>query len=242
MCFSASMSLFSLTVGLAGAIMVYSLGAFPDQIFGICYGFVSLMQGIDYLLWNHPICDDYNRAVSIAGMVLNHLQPLVLGGAILTLNTGLPEINRWVIAFLLVLYVVVMGRYSWEFLTTKEKECTLKDRSTHLFWQWNYMKHFQYAYGSYLLTMGGLWYVGLPLLMQWRPRTGTVHVHTKEPQLSVPHIWPTYGFICAFKSMVLFLTTRLFYGTEHVGGLWCFYSVFVPLIYYALRKSVLTMD
>ena len=39
------------------------------------------MQGIEFLLWKHPVCDDYHKAVSVAGMILNHLQPVVLGAA-----------------------------------------------------------------------------------------------------------------------------------------------------------------
>ena len=240
MCFSASMSLFSFCAGLAGAIMVYSLGTFPDKIFAIVYGFVSFMQVIDYLLWNHPICDDYNRLVSICGMFLNHLQPVVCGMAILWLNERLPTVNRIVIWVMLAIYLLVISEYSWEFLTTKEKECTLKDSDDHLHWNWNFMKYYHYAYTTFLFTMGGLWYFGMPLLLHWKSPLH-LYIDTKEPQVEGINFWATFGNLSAAKSLLLYITTRQVYGTGDVGSLWCFYSVFIPFVYYLIRKTVLTM-
>lgn len=240
MCFSASMSLFSFIAGITGSTMVYSLGTFPDKIFAICYGFVSFMQIIDYLLWNHLVCDDYNRIVSICGMLLNHLQPIVLGGAILWLNERLPPVNRMVILAILGIYTLVISAYSWEFLITKEKKCTLKDNEDHLHWNWNYMKYFQFAYTSFLLTMGSLWYYGLPMLIHWKP-VFDIHINTKEKQLEGIHFWSTFGNISAFKSFIIYATTRYFYGIGDVGSIWCFYSVFVPFLYYFIRKTILTI-
>ena len=86
MCFSSEASIRSLTAGLLGSFLCVSLGTATDKIMGYFLGFVSLMQGIEYLLWKHQTCNHYNRAISILGMVLNHLRPVILGIVVLLLN------------------------------------------------------------------------------------------------------------------------------------------------------------
>ena len=73
MCFSKNASIVSFTIGIVGSILCITLGTATDKIVGYFLGYVSLMQGIEYLLWSHQICDNYNRVVSIIGMLLNNL-------------------------------------------------------------------------------------------------------------------------------------------------------------------------
>ena len=57
---------------------LFSTGINDYKVIGLIFIFFSLMQGIEYLLWSHQECDEYNKMISTLGMVLNHLQPIVL--------------------------------------------------------------------------------------------------------------------------------------------------------------------
>jgi nicotinamide riboside transporter PnuC len=92
MCFSPEASIRSLLAGVFGSLLCISLGTTKDKIVGYFLGFVSLMQGIEYLLWKHQKCDNYNKVISITGMILNHLQPFILGVIVLILN---PKIEKF---------------------------------------------------------------------------------------------------------------------------------------------------
>ena len=94
------------------------------------------MQGIEYLLWTHQKCDNYNRFVSILGMILNHLQPFVLGLIILFCNKHL--IHTKLIMFL---YLLLIIPYSIQFLFNKKSQCTIKNTENHLSWKWNLMNY-----------------------------------------------------------------------------------------------------
>ena len=78
MCFSKDVSLATFLTGFIGGLLCFSTGVVDLKIIGLFFMFVSLMQGIEYLLWIHQTCDDYNKNISYLAMVLNHLQPVVL--------------------------------------------------------------------------------------------------------------------------------------------------------------------
>ena len=48
----------------------------------------------------------------------------------------------------------------------------------------------------------------------------------------------TQGIIFAFLSVFLFVTTIFIYYPVHIGSMWCFYSAFVPIIYYIIRRTI----
>ena len=122
MCFSAEISIITFIVGIIGSLLCISLGKPVDKILGYFFIFVSLMQGIEYLLWNHQKCDNYNRFLSILGMVLNHLQPIVLGLLILYFNKNVSTKIMYLIMFL---YLCAIIPYSIQFLNNKNLECTI---------------------------------------------------------------------------------------------------------------------
>ena len=123
MCFSEQASIRSLLAGLIGSGLCVSLGTVSDKIVGYFLGFVSLMQGIDYLLWRHQKCDMYNRVISVLGMILNHLQPFVLGIVVLLLNPK-NQYNKTIMS-LMIIYLIVIVPYSYQFIKMKGS-CTLK--------------------------------------------------------------------------------------------------------------------
>jgi hypothetical protein len=209
MCFSAKASIISFCVGMIGAIFCISLGTITDKIVGYFFAFVSCMQGIDYLLWSHQICDDYNRTFSIFGMILNNLQPFVLGLVILLINTKTPNKN-WIIG-LMILYLCIIIPYSMQY-DTPIKQCTIKDeKSKHLNWNWTYMNYTTVVYTILLLYFCVFSLLGFPKLI--------------------------YGIYFSIFAVISYITSAYFYTISYAGSLWCYYSVFFPIIYYLCRTN-----
>ena len=209
MCFSANMSLFTFTIGIVGSILCISLGKNIDKIVGYFIGFVSLMQGIEFLLWKHQKCDTYNRILSILGMILNHLQPIVLGFILLTFNEKMKESNKRWIFFLMIIYSLVIIPYSIPFFVNKRLECTLKGSNQHLIWKWNGMNYSRFVYSIFLVIMCLLFFIGLPTLLE--------------------------SIVATFVAAGSYVTSEIIYPQNSIGAIWCFYVVFIPIIYYLLR-------
>lgn len=207
MCFSAKVSFITLTLGLVTSFICILLGSVTDKIVGYFFAFVSLMQVIEYLLWKHQICDNYNRFLSIMGMILNHLQPVILAIVMLIFYKNNPN-KKWIFVVVFI-YLCVIIPYSQQFINNKKLQCTIKDvKSKHLTWIWNDMKNYTISYFVFVLTACVLFLLGLP--------------NIKMAILSI--------IVTIFT-----LTTTTFYYKDHVGALWCYYVVFIPTIYIICR-------
>lgn len=209
MCFSENASIVSLMTGLIGAILCISLGGITDKIVGFFLGFVALMQGIEYLLWKHQKCDDYNRSVSLLGMLFNHLQPIVLGLVIININTELKETYKNLIIIIMILYLCFIIPYSIQFIDKDEEQCTIKNEETkHLLWNWNLQNCNYIIYLIFLFTLCVLSLLGFPTLES--KIMGTV------------------------TTIVTFTSSLILYPNDHVGALWCYYTAYLPIIYYII--------
>ena len=209
MCFSAEASIRSLLAGITGSLLCISLGTTTDKIVGFFLGFVSLMQGIEYLLWKHQKCDNYNRFISVLGMVLNHLQPLILGIIVLLLNPKTANYRK--ILTLMVLYLIVFIPYSYQFLRMKGTMCTIKGESSkdeheHLIWKWNSMPYSQFCYLVFLFVMSSIFILGTPN--------------------------KSAGLRFAAVATITYATSLFLYPREVAGALWCYYTAYIPFIYY----------
>jgi hypothetical protein len=174
-------------------------------------GFVSLMQGIEYLLWKNQECNRSNKLVSVVGMWLNHLQPLVLGALVLGLSPR-TTYTTW-IQLIMVLYTTVIVPYSLQFQDKANLQCTTpQPGNPHLVWNWNLMSYGSFVYILFLVTMSLIAILGMPTLTQ-----GLV--------------------FAAIAVITLLLSGLFFYKRAVVGALWCFFVVFLPAIYYILRRN-----
>lgn len=208
MCFSSSMSLFAFITGIIGCILVYSLGGPSNKILALFIGFVAFMQFIEYLLWNHQKCDNYNKLISKIGMWLNHLQPIVLGLLVIIFN---PTIPYFIISIIILLYLCVIIPYSLQYKDIGKLECTIKNLKTdHLKWVWNYLHHHGLVYALFLLAFVLISLYGLP---------------NKE-----------LGIYAAIVAVLTFFSSAFIYK-NHVGSMWCFYTVFIPILYYLYCKT-----
>jgi len=216
MCFSAESSMISFLIGVFGSILCISLNSPIDKIIGYFMGFVACMQGLDYLLWTHLICDGYNRFISIIAMIFNHLQPIILGIILLVINTKISSINKKAIVLVMVMYLCVIIPYSLQFIRNKKDQCTLKTKQkgnihdVFLLWNWNNMLHYTTVYNIFIITLSLLFILGTPTIK--------------------------YGIYGCIILSFTYIMSIIFYQTELVGQMWCYYVVGLPLLWYTGRR------
>lgn len=148
MCFTKNVSLATFLIGVIGGLLCFSTGINDYKVIGLIFIFFSLMQGIEYLLWSHQECDEYNKMISTLGMVLNHLQPIVLFILLYIYNKEQFIKFKNILIPIILIYTIVIILYSLEF----KKECTMKNDS-HLKWEWNFMKYKEVVYSIFLLCL-----------------------------------------------------------------------------------------
>jgi len=209
MCFSEQASIVSFTAGILGSALCFSLGTIPDKVIGLFLVYVSLMQGIEFLLWRHQICDDYNRILSIASMVFVNTQPIVLG--LIILYFAGQKMVSWrinLIVALILIYAIVITGYSIPFLADTTNQCILKNETNHLRWKWNAREGSSYVYTLYVIILCCLFILGLK-----------------------------YGLFFAGVTVFTHLSSLLLYPTSVAGSIWCYYVAYFPILYFIARVS-----
>jgi hypothetical protein len=142
------------------------------------------MQLVDFFLWRNQTCNRTNYITNIVGIILNHLQPIVLGILILVINTDLSYQDVRTILYILLVYICTMVPYTWQCIV--KTQCTLKNQNNHMDWKWNSMYAAIFVYFVYLVT--------LFLLFYW--------------------FVPVYGFLYAFAVVCTLIFSIIFYNNE----------------------------
>lgn len=146
MCFNAEVSIGAYLIGIFGCYYLYTKGLIAEAIF---YAWVAHMQLIEYFLWKNQPCyqdseiTEKNIKISKTGIIVNHLEPFILWGAILYFSAKkLPNtLNYFMIIFAIITYNYVKSVY-------KDKCTTIIEESKpHLYWEWNDTK------------IGGIYYI-----------------------------------------------------------------------------------
>jgi hypothetical protein len=213
MCFSPLASISTFIIGIIGAILCLTLGTPTDNLVGLFFGFVSSMQGIEFALWNNLDCNTINKITTVLGMVLNHLQPIVLCILILLLNKNLSVNNKQIIIISTIIYAIIITTYSMQFINDDDG-CTLKNEYNHLEWDWNHMKYTHIVYILFLFMIIMLFYIGTP-----DKKSGII--------LSV------IALISYFVSYIIYIDKKV------VGSLWCLFASLIPILWYGYKKSFL---
>jgi len=199
MCFSPEISLATFIAGFIGSCLLLFQSSKFFTLLGIFFGFVSFMQLIEYFLWNHQVCDDYHKTLSIAGMILNHLQPVVLGIA----TWSIYQTNGLLIMIVLAIYLAVIIPYSLNYVQETNLHCTTPTSGNpHLIWNWNIMKYRDLVYGIFILTFVIIGLVGINQLKN--------------------------GIQFSIGAILTFGLSALIYDRSVIGSLWCFWVVFIP--------------
>jgi predicted neutral ceramidase superfamily lipid hydrolase len=149
MCFNAPVSLITFIIVIIGSIRLFLLGHKPEAIF---LGWTCFMQLIEFFLWRNQSCNNINKRMTYLGMIINHLEPIVLWLAILYYNKKLPvEVNISMIIFL-----ILMMLYTKNILNNKkEYECTevTEESNPHLHWKWNYGDYYMIFYIYFIICL-----------------------------------------------------------------------------------------
>jgi hypothetical protein len=209
MCFSARISLLSFTFGIIGSILVYTLDGPSNKIISLFLAFVSFMQLIEYFLWKHQICDYYNKLLSKIGMWLNHLQPVVLGLLVIIFNNT--NHNMFYVSLIILLYLCGIIPYSLQYKNIENLQCTIRNIKTqHLSWKWNDLKYNKIIYTLFFCSaLILIFYIGLPN--------------------------ETLKIYAVIATIITYVSSVLIYR-NNIGALWCFYTAFIPIIYYLYCK------
>jgi len=207
MCFSAEVSLATLLIGLFGSSLVYSLGKPTDRIVALFLGYVSLMQGIEFILWKHQTCDNIHKGVSFLGATLNTLQPIVLGFLLLTISPRQTYASE--IKTIMLLYLAFGMIYGLQYIFGDFMCTTPRKDDPHLVWNWTVMPYYEACWFSYILTSVSLCILGMPSL--------------------------TSGLFFGGFYLITMIVSILNYKRQDMGAMWCFFTVFYPLVYYGYR-------
>jgi hypothetical protein len=206
MCVSAQVSLFTFSIGVFFSFLLTKTSDTFYKLMGFFLGYVSLMQFIEYLLWNHQVCDNYNKTISLIGMILNHLQPIVL--AILT--GYFYKQNTNILKIISLIYLLVIIPYSMQFINNLQcslSKCTKDD--PHIVWQWNNMNYNEIVYYVFLATFVLVGMFGMPF---------------------------TNGLLFSSGAVLTYTISLLMYERKVMGSLWCFYTAFIPFLLFANSK------
>jgi hypothetical protein len=205
MCYSAEVSLLTFTIGFGFSILLTMQNNKFHNLLGYFLGFVSFMQFIEFLLWNHQICDTYHKSLSVFGMILNHAQPIILA-----LVTGyIYRTNIIALAVIAIIYLAVIIPYSTQYTTALQ--CSTVNPGSgnpHLVWNWNNMSYSTLVYSVFLVAFVAIALFGMP---------------------------QSEGQCFAIVAVLTYAGSSLIYERNVVGSLWCFWVAFIPAIIYLLN-------
>jgi hypothetical protein len=226
MCYSENVSLFTYFTGMAGSAALLTSNKVPEALF---YGWVVQMQLVDYFLWkNQPCqiteknkicnkeelvnCNDTNKNVTKAGVVINHLEPLILlGGITLFSKKKLPLF----VIILFCIFMILISLYTVNIFNQMDKTdnvCTTVSNQSnpHLDWKWNHADFNMIVYPLFLTMLVLLSYYGLE-----------------------------NGHINAGMILIGFLTSWKIYGNKRsTGAMWCFMAAFAPWLLYFIYNKI----
>jgi len=209
MCYSAAASGQAFLIGLVGSFL---LGYLPHRhkplsrelrALSMFFGFISLMQMWDFLLWTHPPGSEVNGWATKGAILTNNAEPVALALAMRYLKgSRLPSLTRWV----LMVYTCLMVPYTINALTAV-KETKISPRSAPgLDWEWNHLPYYQLVYLFFLLSFNCSLWQGLRT-----PRIRTLAV--------------------VLTNATLTYSTWRFYVHSSVGRFWCYFAAASPLFF-----------
>jgi hypothetical protein len=203
MCFSAEVSMVAFLIGFGSSVALWFMNTSPDyRIIAVFFAYISLMQLLEFFLWNNQKCDEINKNLSYIGLIITHLQPVILGLITILLSKA-PNIPA--IIGVLIIYSLCMIPYSLQFKDTEDLQCTHRiPGNPHLIWTWNDLPNAAYVYVVYLLA-----FILIPFLGFKSVKNATIF---------------------AITTVSSFQISSLFYKRA-MGTMWCFFGAFVPVGY-----------
>lgn len=197
MCFNKDISLISYIIGTLSSIFLYLRGY---KIEGILYGFIVQMQLIEYLLWLNNSCNNINKIITKIGILLNHLQPIVLYLLIVYFNNKIK--NYYIHHIIIIIYIILTIIY----LIYNNKlleNCTIGiPNKQELKWSIHYGNQKKYYY-IFLFTLISLTIIGFK----------------KYNYLNAYLIL-----------LIYLISYIKYNKTKSVGTIWCLFAAYMPVL------------
>lgn len=209
MCFSERVSWMTLAASWTGCAAMASTGQRHLQAMA---GFLALVGGMqlwEALLWRNTGCTSTNGALSNAGVINNHLEPVALYAMSALLLAPRSPVRARIAATVMVAYVAVFATLTVGFLRRPlERRCTLLTDSG-LVWQWNdYGKATDPAYALFLAAFVTTTYAYMP---------------------------PGFDHKMAAVTVSSLAISSAIYGRRGMtGSMWCFFAALVPWLSFAM--------
>lgn len=210
MCFSERESWLTLIASWTGCAALWWSGGAEWRAVAAFLAVVGSMQLWEALLWRQSGCTAANVAVSKAGAVTNHVEPLVYLAACMAYVRPVSRGLETLAIATGIAYAAVFGVLTVSFLRRpRQAQCTLND-GNGLVWQWN--EHGAATAPSYALFLASLLITSFAYL----PRGTNVLVGL--PILT--SFWISY---------------TIYKNTRMIGSMWCFYAAMMPWLFVAVK-------
>lgn len=189
--------MYNFLIGIVSSSILYIY----NPVLSVLYAFVSLIQLYDYLFWTHPTKSAFNFWLTKLAMITNHLQPIVLALAIVTVGKQAlrPLSKAFLIAYTLV--ALVYSTIAWKKISYTQVS-PLSYGS--LYWEWNYAPGRILMYSLFIATVCLLIYE---------------HIHTPM------------NILAALLVLFSFLLSYMLYKGRTVGRFWCWIGGWTPIVY-----------
>ena len=202
MCYNKNVSIGTYILGIFGCYNIYINHGY--KIEAIFLAWVIQMQLIEYFLWENQSCNTTNIITTKAGVIVNHLEPIVLWIAILLLSTK--QLPYWINLFMTVFLIisVIYTIYILDNSNDDKTKCTVvtPKSNPHLEWSWNDFNYSYIYYPLFLISLNILCIYGLE-----------------------------NGYNLAILCTVSYILSVLIYkDKKSVGAMWCFAAAFSPWI------------
>jgi hypothetical protein len=209
MCYSYEASVVALILGTVGSALIYNLGSVDNKIFGLFFGYISLMQGVEAILWKHQSCDDFHKNVTLLGMILNMSQPVFL---LFASQLFYPSNKNASILYATALFYSLYEIYHFVQFQ-KTTHCTApKENDPHLVWSWLNMQDTYITWTVYMITLCIMFLFGMSSFKR--------------------------GILFASGAIITALLTAIVYPGRSVGSIWCFFSALIPIAYLMSYKAL----
>ena len=218
MCFNKETSIVSYLTGTIFSCLILNKGLNEKNknfiITGIAFIVICLMQLNEYFIWKNQNCDEKNSFWSIVIMIVLLLQVFVFYICVKYYYN-----IKFYIDFLFIIFII-LAIYSIIILVKNRKKLCSKPTKNHCRLEWASLKYL-YTNHKLLIIIASIGYMLLLLLLSKKIK------------------FETNSFLLNhFLKIALLLSVLISIYLEKVdffnifGSLWCFITVFFPMIYY----------
>jgi hypothetical protein len=199
MCINKEVSLITYVIGLSSCVILYLRGYKIEALF---YGFIIQMQLIEYLLWLNNRCDNINKIITKIGILINHLQPVILYLLVINLNDKINKYLKIIIHISIIIYLISVSIY-FSFNYKLLNSCTIGiPNEKELQWDIQYGKN-KFFYFIFVISLVLLLLLGL----------------NKNNYINAYIIFLT--FIISYVK---------YFETKSIGTIWCLLAAYIPLL------------